>query len=256
MDKHSTLDSVVRQLQLEMGWTDDRRYYLLLTYAYAFLNGEYPANAAGGNTLKTEWIDIGPDRVATLPDDYVQLVSLGRVCGNKVRNLAYNANIVPAELLTEAQQQGAGYGDFSCAVQQDWPSYGYYGYDLLGITGWDGNGYGWGEWGGEFSLDPVTRTISLSSLIGGREDGPLLIQYQSNDVCPGKPTPIHPYWQQTLKAWMLTQYYRLAKENLQMAREHEAIYRKQRMLSLKRTQPDDLYASWRKIAAENYNTLH
>ena len=144
MDKYSTLDSVVRQLMLEQGENTERRYPVFLAYAYAFLNGEYPAQDGGGKTLKTVLIEMGYDREARLPNDYVELVSLGRIVGNKVRTLSYNAALVPEGIMHSAAK--TGYGDMSIAPQATWPAITYWGWETLGLTGWDGRGYGWQWW--------------------------------------------------------------------------------------------------------------
>lgn len=254
MDKFSTLDSIVRQLILEQQLPDERRYHVYLAYGYSFLNGEYPAGASGGHALKTVLLDVGPDRIAELPPDYVQLVSLGRVVGDKVRNLAYNDKILDPRLLA-AVPGTPGYGNQAQPPAQGWPVITYWGGSLLGLTGWDGLGYGWGEWGEEFAIDAQEGTIRLSSALGGPEAGPLVLQYQSNDLCPGKPTPIHPYWQMALKEWMLWNWYDKAKENPSMAARHEAAYNKQRKKAIKRTDLSDLYADAPTLICQNYNSL-
>jgi len=253
MDKYSTLDSVVRQLMLEQGETTERRYPVFLAYAYAFLNGEYPAQEEGGKTLKTVLIEVGYDREARLPSDYVELVSVGRIVGNKVRTLSYNAALVPEGIMQSAAK--AGYGDLGVAPQKTWPAITYWGWETLGLTGWDGCGYGWGEYDNEFVIDKVRGTILLSSALGGPDSGPLLLQYQSNDLAPGKPTPIHPYWQMALKEWMLWQWYEKAKEDLRLAGKHEANYYKQRGKAIKRTDPTNVYTELLNQIWENYNSV-
>lgn len=255
MDKYSTLDTIIRQLLLEQGETTERRYPAMLSYGYAFLNGEYPVGAGGGTVLKTTLVDVGADRVADLPEDYMEFVSLGRIYGDKVRNLAYNASLVPEGLSQPPAAGVIGYGNVGFAPAAGWPVFSYWGWEELGLSGWDGRGFGWGEWGDEFAIDREERTIRLSSALGGYEAGPLLLQYHSNNLSPGKPTPIHPYWQQALKEWMLWQWYSKAKENFQAAGLHKAEYYAQRAKAMRRTDPVNIYDEIVKQLAANYNSL-
>lgn len=252
MDKYSTLDTIVRQLLLEMNEPTERRYPLLLAYGYSFLNGEYPVGAGGGNPLKTTLLEVGFDRSADLPSDYIEFVSVGRVAGQHVRALAYNARLAPAGLLQTPP--AAGYGSLLAAPAASWPSYTCLGWETLGLTGWDGCCYGWGEWAEEFAIDREQGTLRLSSALAGSEGGPLLLHYHSSDQTPGAPTPIHPYWQQALKYWMLWQWYYKAKENFSAAREAKAEYYAERKKALRRTDTttfDDLVT----IINQNYNSV-
>jgi len=250
MDKYSTLDSIIRQLLLEQGETTERRYPVFLAYGYAFLNGEYPAQQPGGKTLKTVLFEIGLDGTAELPTDFVSLVSLGRVVGNKVRTLAYNDRLAPAGTMDNLGDYPLGY-----APQASWPSIRCWGWEALGLTGWDGYCYGWGEFEEEFAIDTAESTIRVSSALAGANAGTLVLQYQSNDMAPGQPTPIHPFWQQALKSWMLWNWYLKAKENIGLAREHEGLYRKERKKAIDRTDPTNVYEEILKQVAVNYNTL-
>lgn len=254
MDKYSTLDTVCRQLSHDMGREDERLYNLFLGYGYNFFNGgEYPAGAGGGTTtLKTVLLQVNADRMADLPDDYVEFVSVGRVIGNHVRNLSYNAALVPDGLTTPPEPGVIGYGDLSHPVTFA-PAYAYWNWESLGLTGWDGYGYGWGEFRDEFAIDRAEGTIRVSSQIEPFGQ-PLVFQYQSNDNAPGKPTPVHPYWHQALKAWMLWHWYSKAKENFQSANYHKAEYLRERKAAIRRTDPTS-YADVTALIYQNYNRI-
>jgi hypothetical protein len=252
MEKYSSLDSIIRQLLLEQGETTERRYPTFLAYGYAFLNGEYPAQQPGGKALKTTLFEVGVDGTAEIPIDFVSLVSLGRVVGNRVRNLAYNDRLAPPGT---SGTDAAGYADLGYTPQPAWPSISYWGWQSLGLTGWDGWGYGWGEFEEEFAIDATAGILRVSSALAGQNAGLLLLQYQSNDLAPGKPTPIHPFWQQALKSWLLWNWYLKAKENVSLAREHEKLYKSERKKAISRTDPTNVYDEIIKQVSVNYNTL-
>ena len=207
---YTTVDAVLIATCHKIGDTALRKYAVLNAHALSWFMADY--NPESGQTLKTVLLDVGPDRVAYLPDDYLNFVVIGREMGGRIRTLANNpvlSPLPPAEPWLDA----AG---LDVVPGADWPRYDY--------AGWDGaalHGYGWGEFREEFAIDLTERTLRLSSLLGPNE--PLYLQYVSADLSPHKATPLHPSYALTLEYWLLWQMH-LRKNELGPATNYERLY--------------------------------
>lgn len=237
---YTTVDAVVIATCHKLGDMGLRKYATLLAHAQTWLLTYY--NPESGQTLKTVLLDVGPDHVAGLPDDYLDWVVVGRQVGAYVRTLGHNPKLSPLPAVDPALNRVP----LTTPPLTTWPCYTY--------TGWDGPplcGYGWGEYREEFTVDLTERTLHLSSLVG--TGGPLFFQYVSADVCPNKATPLHPYYAEALEYWMLWHFH-LRKNEMGPANTYERLYaaasrRASRMLS-----PFSL-ASLQAIIRASYNIV-
>ena len=209
-DNYTTVDAVIIDTCHKIGDMELRKYGQLHAHSLSWFTTDY--NAESGQTLKTVLLDVGPDRVANLPDDYLDYVVVGRQVGQYIRTLAHNPKLSPLPVLADDVAR------FSvCMIPQAWwPTYNYVGYDGGSVCG-----YGWGEYREEFTIDARERTLRLSSLLG--TDEPLYFQYVSSDLNPGKAMPLHPAYGLCLSYWMLWQWY-LMKNEQGPARSFETLY--------------------------------
>jgi hypothetical protein len=239
---YTTVDAVITQACHKLGDTGMRKYGQLLAHALTWFQADY--NAESGQTIRTVRLDVGPDRTANLPDDYLDFVVVGRPYGDRIRTLAHNPKLSPLPA-TEPWLDRCALD----AVPQDWwPCYEY--------AGWEGGtlcGYGWGEYREEFTIDLHERTLRLSSLLGTEE--PLFFQYISNDLNPGKPTPLHPAYALSLEYWLLWQMaLRPPAQNLSNAREYERLYYKAKARAKAQLDPFS-YADLNAIIRQSYNQI-
>jgi hypothetical protein len=207
---YATLDSVIHQTQNLLDDPNPQRHYgKLLGFAHKWFS---ETNAAGARP-KTILLDVGPDRVAALPPDFVDFLCLGRQVGNKVRNLAYNANLslYDTEPFVEPPS-------LDLDVNEAWPSWQYAGWE---VDGKPVVGYGYGEYSEDFTIDTTERVVRLGSIFHPGE--PLILCYQATMHTPGQATPIHENEQNQLDYYLRWQFY-LAKGNLSMSREFERLY--------------------------------
>ncbi|UYZ60101.1 hypothetical protein [Hymenobacter latericus] len=203
MSQFSTIDKVVKQTCQQLGDALNRKYFDLLPYAYAWL-GEHRASSS--RELKTVRLFVGPDRVAMLPDDYVDWVTVGReYAGPKgealVRNLAFN----PRLSLLDPVEPFLDRVPLDECPDTAWPVYHYVGGESPVC------GYGWGEYREEFTIDAQERTLRLSSLLN--PDEPLYFQYVSNGLNPSAATPIHEYCHENLRWYLLWQLWLMKGDN-------------------------------------------
>ena len=233
---YTTVNKVIEATCHGIGDNALRKYALLSKFADSWLMADY--NPESGQTLKTALIDVGPDRVAELPADYLDYVVVGRRYGQYLRTLAHNPKLSPlppVEPFLDREPLGQ-------AVGLDWPCYDY---------GTGHLGYGWGEYREEFTIDPVERTLRVSSLIAS--DEPLVLQYVSADVCATAATPLHPYYALCLEYWMLWQMH-LRKNEGNPAANYERLYHAARRKAKAQLEPfsrADLLA----IIRQCYNTI-
>ena len=241
---YTTVDAVLIATCLKLGDNALRKYAQLNAHATSWFHAEYSPES--GQTLKTVLLDVGPDRVAELPDDFLDFVVVGRQVGDRIRNLAHNPQLSPLPVFD------AGVARPSLSMQPvltgefPWPSYEY--------AGWDGGelcGYGWGEYREEFTIDTRERTLRLSSLLGA--DEPLFLQYVSADLSPHKATPLHPAYGQALYYYVLAEHHHV-KENFTAARENEKKYNAALRKAKRQLSPFSL-ASLKAIVAASYNTI-
>lgn len=237
---YATLDSVIHQtLNLLEEPSPQRHYGKLLGLANKWLN---ETNAAGARP-KTILLDVGPDRTAALPPDYVDYLSLGRMVGNKVRNLAFNPalSLFDVEPFVEPPS-------LDLEVDESWPRWQYPGLLHLGQPVY---GYGYGEYREDFTVDTTERVIRLGSLFYPSE--PLILCYQSNARTPGQATPIHESEQSQLIAYLLWWFY-LTKKEAGLAAQFKAEYYNARTQLRIQRNPFG-YAELKQLLADNYTQL-
>ena len=239
-NSYTTVDSVLIATCHKMGDMGLRKYAQLYAHALSWFTADY--NAESGQTLKTVLLDVGPDRMAQLPDDYLDYVVVGRRSGDYIRNLSHNPKLSPLPPV-EPWLDPIPLG---LAVGLDWPCYEY--------AGWEGGslyGYGWGEYREEFTIDAQERMLRLSSLIG--TDEPLYFQYVSNDLNPGKPTPLHPAYALALEHWLMWHLH-LYKNETGPAQLHKQEYYAARLKALRATTPFS-YADLNAIIRQSYGRV-
>lgn len=216
---YATIDGVIHQTLNLLQEPNINRYHgMLLGLAHKWYN---ETNAAGARP-KTTLLDVGPDRIAALPPDYVDYLTLGRQVGNKVRNLAYNPRLSLFDVEPFVEPPS-----LELEVDETWPRWEYPGLHLDGAPVF---GYGYGEYREDFVVDTLDRVIRLGSVFYPNE--PLILCYNSNDRTPGLATPIHPDEQSQLIEYLRWQFY-LGKKEVGLAREFERLYynaRRQRRL--------------------------
>ncbi|GAC1368611.1 MAG: hypothetical protein NVS3B25_21290 [Hymenobacter sp.] len=240
-DVYTTVDKVLLDTCHGLGDTSLRKYALLLKHAERWLATEYTPSS--GQALKTVLLDVGPDRVAELPADYLDFVVVGRQQGERIRTLAHNPKLSP---LPPAPDPVPALGS---PVALDWPAYVYTGY-----TGGSLTGYGWGEFREEFTVDVVERTLRLSSLLGpAAVDGPLFLQYVGGLLCPGTATPLHPYYADALELWVLW-HLNLRKGDATAAANYERLYYVALRKARRQLQPFSA-ADLRAIIRQSYNQI-
>ena len=238
---YTTVDAVLIATCLKLGDKNLSKYAVLNAHAASWFMADY--NPESGQTVKTILLDVGPDRVAELPNDYLDFVMVGRQVGDKVRNLAHNPKLSPLPPVEPWLDRTP----LSAAVLPDWPCYTY--------AGWDGGalyGYGWGEYREEFTIDAREGTLRLSSVIG--PDEPLFFQYISADLTPHKATPLHPAYALALEYWVLWQMHLRKNENAPAA-NYERLYCKARDKARSQLSPFS-YDSLNAILRASYNTIH
>ena len=233
---YTTVDAVLIATCHKLGDMALRKYAQLNAHATSWFISDY--NPTSGQTLKTALIDVGPDRVAQLPDDYIEYVVVGRRYGQYLRTLSHNPKLSPLPPVEPFLDRNP----LGLAVGLDWPCYDY-GSGYLG--------YGWGEYREEFTIDPVERTLRVSSLIAS--DEPLVLQYVSADICPNTATPLHPFYALTLEYWLLWQMH-LRKNELGPASNYKAEYYAARRKAKAQLDPFSR-ADLRAIILQNYNTI-
>ncbi|GGG61283.1 hypothetical protein [Hymenobacter glacieicola] len=201
MPNHSTLRELVDTVALKIDAERPERYFTRLwPFAVSGLQ-ELGFSGAGGHSLKTILLDVGVDRVATLPDDYLEWVAVGQGFSDaagtrRVRNLAYGPSL----------NLHAGYEPFldpaplDAPVDTAWPAYQYFGWDGASLCG-----YGYGEYREEFRIDPKDRVLRVSSLIDAAD--PLVFQYLSSDSTPTAGTPLHPFLHRPLECYILSEWW-------------------------------------------------
>ena len=240
MPNYTTVDAVLIDTCHKLGDMALRKYAQLNAHATSWFLSDYSAET--GQTLKTVLLDVGPDRVCELPNDYLDFVVVGRQSGDRIRNLAHNAKLSPLPPV----EPWADRAPLDALVGTDWPSYAY--------AGWEGGnlrGYGWGEYHEEFTIDPVGRTLRLSSLLS--IDMPLFFQYVSADTCPHKATPLHPFYAMALQYWILWQLH-LLKNEAGPAANYEKLYYRFFRKAKARLSPFS-YASPQAIIRASYNQI-
>lgn len=240
-DNYTTVDAVIIATCLKMGGENPlRKYAQLYAHARSWFTADY--NAESGQTLKTVLLDVGPDRVAELPGDYLDWVLVGRQAGDQIRLLAHNPQrspLAPVAVPTAV-------ASFDASPESWWPCYSF--------AGWPGGtlfGYGWGEYREDFSVDAPGGTLRLSSAV--TPDQPLYFQYISSDLQPGKPTPLHPAYALALEYWMLWQLH-LRKNELAPAGNYERLYLGARKKARAQLSPFSL-ASLEAILRASYNQV-
>lgn len=236
---YATLDSVIHQtLNLLEEPNPQRHYGRLLGLANKWFN---ETNAAGARP-KTILLDVGPDRVAALPPDYVDFLSLGLEVRGKVRNLAYNPalNLFDAEPFVDPPS-------LDLDVDTAWPRWEYPGWLHNGAPVY---GYGYGEYQQDFTVDTQERVLRLGSVF--QPEQPLIFCYQSNARTPGQATPIHENEQNQLDYYLRWQFY-LGKKEVGLAREFERLYYNARkQLRIQNTARQFGYTELRALLASVY----
>jgi hypothetical protein len=238
---YTTVDAVLIATCLKLGDKNLSKYAVLNAHATSWFMADY--NPESGQTVRTILLDVGPDRVAELPEDYLDFVMVGRQSGDRVRNLAHNPRLSPLPPVEPFLDRTP----LDALVGFDWPCYEY--------AGWNGDslyGYGWGEYREEFTIDATNRTLRLSSLIG--PDEPLFFQYISADLSPHKATPLHPAYALCLEYWVLWQMHLRKNEN-GPAGNYERLYKAARSKARAQLSPFD-YPALQAIISASYNTIH
>lgn len=208
MTKHSTLRDLVDQVCNKIDPERPERYFTrLFGHAKSGLQELGFGGGAGGQSLKTILLDLGPDRIATLPEDYVEWVAVGQEYADKagtmrVRNLAYG----PSVSLTAPIEPFLDPTPLSTPIDPlNWPCYTYWGW-----AGGELCGYGHGEYRQEFRIDRQENVLRASSLVDATL--PLVFQYLSSDATPRTDTPIHPYLHRPLECWINWQWWQYRKD--------------------------------------------
>ena len=240
VNAYTTVDAVLIATCLKIGDKNLSKYAVLNAHATSWFMADY--NPESGQTVRTILLDVGPDRVAELPEDYLDFVMIGRQVGALVRNLAHNPRLSPLPPVEPWLDRVP----FDALAGQDWPCYQY--------AGWDGAalcGYGWGEYREEFTIDEQQRVLRLSSVVG--TDQPLFFQYISADLTPHKATPLHPAYALALEYWCLWQWH-LRKNESGVAANYERLYGKARDKARSQLSPF-CYATLQAIISSSYNTV-
>lgn len=237
---YTTVDAVIIDTCHKLGDMALRKYATLNAHATSWFMFHY--NAESGQTLKTVLLDVGPDRVCNLPDDYLDFVVVGRQFGDRIRNLAHNPRLSPLPPV-EPFLDRIPLSEF---VDTSWPNYTYAGFDGGALQG-----YGWGEYREEFTIDPIERTLRLSTII--EVDKPLFFQYVSADLCPHKATPLHPYYALALQYWVLWQMH-LLKNEAGPAANYEKLYYQYFRRAQAKLSPFS-YAALEDILRASYNLI-
>lgn len=218
MTKHSTLRALVDQAALKIDAERPERYFARLwPFAVSGLQ-ELTLAGAGGHSVKTILLDLGPDRIATLPDDFVDWAAVGQEYADaagtmRVRQLAYG----PTLSTTAPVEPFLDPAPLSTPVDTAaWPCYDYWGYAGGALCG-----YGWGEYRQEFTIDPKERVLRASSLIDAAL--PLVFQYIAADERLTTETPVHPYLHRPLECWVLSEWWS-HKQNWTAAAKWEKAY--------------------------------
>lgn len=238
---YTTVDAVIIATCLKLGDKNLSKYAVLNAHATSWFMADY--NPESGQTVKTILLDVGPDRVAELPEDYLDFVMVGRQVGDRIRNLAHNPKLSPLPPVEPFLDRAP----LDALVGHDWPSYEYAGWNAGSLYG-----YGWGEYREEFTVDARERTLRVSSLIG--TDEPLFFQYISADLNPHKATPLHPAYALALEYWMLWQMHLRKNENGPAA-NYERLYKAARNKARAQLSPFS-YESLQAIISASYNTIH
>lgn len=240
-DNFTTVDAVIIATCLKIGGQNPlTKYAQLYAHARSWFTTNY--NPESGQTLKTVLLDVGPDRVAELPGDYLDWIVVGRQSVDKIRLLAHNPKLSPLA----AVDAPATAIPFDSCPESWWPSYQF--------AGWAGGsllGYGWGEYREEFTVDAAAGILRLSSAVV--PDQPLYFQYVSSDVTPGKPTPLHPAHALSLEYWMMWQLH-LRKNELAPAGNYERLYYGARKKANAQLSPFSL-SSLEAIVRASYNQV-
>lgn len=216
MPAQLTLDQLIEEACQQFAPADapTRYYTAAIPHANAFRR---ELIAGTGRELRTAYLELGQDRCADLPDDYVEYTMLGlQLPGwGTVRNLIYNGSLSKATAPHATRQDTQDFLTPPTTYECEQARHG------LLDDGYDGYcGFGYPGFSQEFRIDREEGRIICNSRVPA--DALLVLEYYGFGAKDGEDIAIDPLahsWGINYILWKL----HLQKQNLAMARELERL---------------------------------
>jgi hypothetical protein len=216
-----SVDEIVRGIiHDDLGRDSLHSYDRLLGFA---LRGVKKIAFDAARGVKTVSIDLLPNKTIQLPDDYVDYVKIGIQQGDKVLTFTCNNDLA---LLRPTERDGETFN-----TPEDAPKIGegvwFYNYFDGTHTG---RIYGYGSGRNPIGYFRVDREKCNIAFSGDVEASCIYMEYITNGLSCDCNTTIHPFFEETLIAWILWHYHK-SKDNISLARMEETRYKEELRLA-------------------------